>query len=767
MEYNVKPENEQNISLFDVIVRYSRYWKWFLFSVVFFVAVSILRSYIKQREYEVSLYILLNQERPLSATDVDYKLETFGIYPTVSNLDNEMIVLSSPDLMTLVVDALHLDVDYSIKNAFGRRTYVYSESPYTVYFTPVDNPDIEMEMSIRKEALFYIIEGRSLGGKEITFHKEIKELPSTISLPENLGTISVGLSGEAILSDVYYIRVRRIPVVAQELASKLTITPTSKTSSVLKMDLQTDHVEKGAAVLEELIRQYNESAVEEKNQKAYNTSIFIDERLNEISNELENIENEVVAYKQKNKITNIGFETDLYVKQTGENEEKRVELETQLRIITMVEDFVSNNSGKMIPGVGISDPNLASAIEIYNNTLLSYERLLKSTSENNPSRIRLWKELEAARYNIMGSIQNERNSIRIALANINLHNASVGSRIESVPQQERNLLEKERQQQVIEKLFLFLMQKKEESNIAMVSASEKAKVIISPSGGVLTTPKTKVDIFTFFILGLIVPCLILFLKESFRKTFSDIHDFKRFSDLSIIGGIIHDSTKGTAVMFSGETSRSSELFRLLRNNIDYYFEHRANKLILVTSSIENEGKSFISLNLAIAFALMNKRVMLIDVDMRKANLSKYLESNSTNGLIKYLSGETERWEAAIECMDHFPDLHILKTGTEIQYPNELLMSDLFARFVNDVKSKYDYVIMDSSSIEDVSDTFCIAERADMTLFVVRERYTPKTKISYIDKENITQRLKNLHVVFNDMKEKNAAFQHVYSDNTFI
>lgn len=756
---NYKLQNEEGASFFDILIKYSRYWKWVLCSVLLFVTISILFSFTKEKQYKVSLYALLNQEGQSSSTEADYRLEAFGFSPTVSNLENEIIVLSSPDLMALVVDALHLDVDYSVKNSFGRHTYLYSSSPYNVYFNPIGDLNLGITMSIHKNNLFYVIEGTTYGEKAISFHEELKELPATIPLSDNLGTISIGLSGEEIVSDIY-VHIKPVISVAHELAANLQIAPALKASSVLEIELHVNNPEKGAAILEELIRQYNESAVEEKNQKAYNTSIFINERLKEISNELGSVEDEVVEYKQRNKIMDLGSESSLYMQQTGEYEKQRVEIETQMRIIKMLEDFVSSNREKMIPSLGVSDPILAKAIEDYNTNVVAYERLLKSTSENNPSRIRLQKELETSRYNILSSIQNERKSMRIALSNVNMHGSSVSSRIESMPQQERGLLEKERQQQVIEKLFLFLMQRREETNVAMASASEKAKIVVSPSNGILTAPNTKVDVFTFFMLGLIIPAFIIFLKELFRKTFYDIAEFKQTSDLKVIGGVSHNWDEDAIIMSVNAATQASELFRVLRINIDYHFDHQCNKLILVTSSIEKEGKSFISLNLAIAFALIGKRVLLVDVDMRNENLSQYLQSRSDDGLTKFLSKDTSQWEDAIEYISSYPNLHILKTGAVPPNPNELLMSETFSQFVVTVKSRYDYVIMDSSSIEYYSDAFVVAEYADLTLYVVRENYTPKQMISYLDKENIVQRLNNLYVVFNDMSKQNAVFQNV-------
>ena len=351
------------------------------------------------------------------------------------------------------------------------------------------------------------------------------------------------------------------------------------------------------------------------------------------------------------------------------------------------------------------------------------------------------------RSRILTLIRTERESSQITLANIQEQGLSVYSRIQSLPQQERGLLEKERQQKVIENLFLFLMQKREEANVAMASSMEKAKIIISPTNGSKVYPSGQRTLAMFVFFGLAFPAVLIFLADFLRSSVSDIYELKRLTPIKIIGEICHD--KHSIVLEKKTTSFSGELFRMLRNNIDYHFGHESHKVILVTSSVYGEGKTFVGINLAVAFALLNKRVLLIDTDLRKANLNKYLHSKSTQGLTDFLTKGMVKWEKVIEYMNHFPALHLLKAGAIPPNPNELLMSSRFKAFIEEVKMRYDYVLLDSPPAGLVPDAFVMAEYADMTLCVVREKRTSKDMISSFNSERYPQ-LNNLHIVYNDM-----------------
>jgi capsular exopolysaccharide synthesis family protein len=750
MEITQKKETNghEGATLEEMLAKYIRRWAWFAVSVAVCLGAGTLFLLSRDAQYRVSLHAMLNEEKS-SPTATDAQLEALGIHSTVNNLENEIAILHSPDLMAQVVRALHLDAVCFVKNLFGRKDFLYADAPYGVVFTPGDEGGFRnMELTVRWNNGTYVVDGRFLSTSNIiTFQEELRELPASVALPDGAGTLAIRATGKPLLP-VCHIRVRRVKSVAAALAGALAIEPTSEQSSVLKIDLRIYNPEAGAAVLEELVRQYNESAGNEKKKRALGLSAFIDDRLKEISAELGLVEDGVVEYKQRNRIADLTSETELYMQQTGEYERQKTEAETQLRIIGMIERFVHDNpAGEPIPGLSVSDHELSQAISEYNASVAAHAQLLKSTSKNNPSRQRLEKNLATTRERISSLIRTERESIRIALANINRQGSSVNSRIQSVPQQERGLLEKERQQKVIENLLLYLMQKREETNVAMASNTEKAKIVVAPSDGEKVYPSSRKTLSIFMFLGLAFPAAFIFLVDFFGTSVSDIGELRRLTGVRVIGEIRHG---GSPIVMRGDAlSHTAEQFRMLRNNIDFHFAHETHKLLLVASPARGEGRTFVGINLALAFTLLGRRVLLADADLRSASLDAFLHSPPASGLAEYLAGHAPKWENSVEYMNNHPMLHILRAGAIPPNPNELLMGDRFRSFVRDAREAYDCVILDSPPAGAVSDAFIIAEQADMTLCVVRERQTSKAAVSLLHDAKYLP-LTNLHLVYNDM-----------------
>ncbi|MDR0845086.1 MAG: polysaccharide biosynthesis tyrosine autokinase [Tannerella sp.] len=704
-------------------------------------------------EYRVSLFaMILSQETSLSKENPDAKVET----PATNHLANEIIILSSYDLIKSVVDSLHLNVNYSTKNIFGRHSYLYRDSPYRVSFSPTNEATApEMDVLIRKGNSLYVIDGVCRKRKDVTFQIQLKELPATVTLPHDLGTLSVELTGHTNQSNTYYVGIKSISDAANELSKKLNVFPPSKLSSALRIDIQSNNIDKGAAVLEELIRQYNEDAVKEKKSEAANTSAFIDERLKELLTELASLKyvqvrQPAAAIKSKSNKKPSEQSTRIYMQQT----KQRIDAETQLRVLAMVEQYLTENDGSLIPNVGVKKQSLSQAISDYNDKIITYERL-KNTASDESARTRVRDEQRRVKQQILKSIQSERATLQSTISDsykqptviYDQDLPAVPARIE-LPQQD-NLSDKEKQKQTAENLTAFLMQKREEANIAMVAAPQKAKIIVSPSNGVQILPRTKTNLLLFLLLGMIVPLLVIFLKDFFRKTIGDRIDLKQRTQVDIIGEICSNPDPNPIVM-AESASPSAELFRVLRNNIDYYFNHQDNKLVLVTSSIEDEGKSYISLNLAIAFSLLGKSVLLVDTNLRKPNLTQYLSSEIEQGLTQYLTEGNVHWQDLVEYIDAYPNLHILKTGAIPTNPNELLMNRTTKQFIGEIKGMYDYIFLDASPLGLFPDVLTISEYADLILYVVREGRTPRSMISLINKEKSNKLLNNLHIVYNDV-----------------
>ncbi|MDR2120493.1 MAG: polysaccharide biosynthesis tyrosine autokinase [Tannerella sp.] len=736
------------MSITEILSNYLRYGKWIALSVALCLGTGFVFLQSEDMEYEVSLCAILNKETSFPAA-ADTQQETPDIRTTDGNLENETVIIRSPGLMAQVVETLHLETDYYVKNLLGRKDHLFSEAPYNVVFTQDNKDELrKMELTIRRNNFIYIVDGKYSGISEtVDFQEELRELPGVIPLPGNAGTLTVLATGKTV-PPVCFVDIDRTENVANALAAATKVEPTSNASSILKIDLRINNPEKGAAVLEELVRRYNANAGEEKKKRALALSTFIGERLKEISLELDMTENDMAEYRQANNIDNLTPDTERFTLQTDEYERQRTDAETQLRIVGMVDRFVREHPlSEPVPNPGVRNPELAQAIADYNTHVAAYARLIKNTIADNPARLKPEANLTVIHNRIVGLIRTEKEAIRNSLADTGRQGVATGTPIRDVPQRESILLEKERQQKIIENVFLYLIRKREETHVAMAADTEKATVVVAPDEGEKVYPADRKTLTVFTLLGLMLPVALIVLADVCRTAVGSIFELRRIAGAGIIGEIGHDANP--VAVRDNPSSRTAEQFRMMRNNIDRHFAHEGHKLLLVTSYMRGEGKTFVGINLATAFAMLGKRVLLVDADLRRAGLNGYMMSQSEYGLADFLAGHVAAWERFVECLPGVTTLHILTAGALPPNPNELLMGSRFKRFVDEARAAYDCVILDASPAGFTSDALVAAELADMTLFVVRERMTPRAALSSAGGGKYLQ-MNNLHLVYNAM-----------------
>lgn len=744
-----KNKNEAT-QITDILFDYLRSWKWFIISVVLCLIIGVISILSIQKQYRPSLSILLNESKGGSSgkTETGLDLESLGLLSTTNNIDNEIAILVSPDLMRSVVDSLSLQIEFYQKKGL-RKTEIYESFPFRVNLVAADEDNVNnLEFFISKIGDEYIVEGL-YGDNKIS--ERTRQLPAKIRLDEKIELLIDQIGKEIADKEEYYVSIKNISSVVSSLCGNLSVSPTSKSSSVLNVSLVCNNTNKGAAVLRELVKQYNERDVNVKNEIAYNTAIFINDRLKEISAELSDAEGNVVDFKQKNQITDLSTESQLYVQQAGLNEQKMMEIETQLNVISLIEHFVKDPKNKysVIPNIGISDVGLGQIISGYNEKLLNSEVQLKGMGEENPVRIRLTEDLDNQRSSITGSLNNVKQAYNVSKQDLLKQSYSTKSRVLSVPQQERGLIEKVREQRIKESLFLFLMQKREETNLSIASTAQKARIIVSPQTNMSPiAPESKKILLAFLILGIFLPIIVIYILNLFKTQIRDRSELENLSNVPIVGQIAKNEIKDQIVIRPGHNAGIAEMFRSLRNNIGFIFKHKTNQLILVTSTTMGEGKTFISVNLAMSFVLSGKKVLLIGGDIRNPRLKDYINLNNKKGLSDYLVGE-DIWSNYVQESGLDPNLKIMYAGTIPPNPNELLMSPRLNNLFSGAKEEYDYIIIDTAPVGLVSDTYLLNDYADMTLYVVREGVTPKGAANFINTQKEEGKLLNMYLVLND------------------
>ncbi|NDV78863.1 polysaccharide biosynthesis tyrosine autokinase [Dysgonomonas sp. 511] len=754
---NKKFEENNDISfVLDIIFEYIRHWKWFLLSVFVCLSIAVIQVLTTPKKYNPSLSILLNDEKSRkSSSSKGPDLNALMMMPTINNLDNEIALFKSSDLISNVVDSLNLTTSYYV-DSFFKKTEIYSESPFHAEMESASNKSPIANIDIKKQGAEYEVVGNCVlsNGEEHEINKKLseKDFPLSLSLDSDSSVLHITLTGKPAKDEAKYniIINRKLSAIAS-VSGGLSVNHTNKNSTILDISMISYNADKGIAIVKELIKQYNEQNVRTNNEVSYNTSLFINERLKQISEELEGAEDEVVNYKQKHNITDLSSEAALFIQQTGQNEQRLQEIETQLNIISLVERFVNDpaNKFKVVPNLGITDAALSQIITEYNSKILSNDLLLKGTGEENPSRIRLADEINTMRSGISQSISNVKKSYEISKQDFMRQSKSNLSRVRSVPQQEKGLIEKVRQQQIKESLFLFLMQKREETNLSIASNSEKARTISSIQFGVgPIAPNSRMIILIGLALGFIIPIVVIYLLNLFRTHLRGRDELEKLSEASIIGEICENKSADDLVVLNLPNSAITEMFRSLRNNLDMALQYRNNQMIAVTSTISGEGKSFISINLALAFAVSNRKVLLVGADIRQPKLKEYLNLTYEAGLTNYLIEPERGWRSVIHKTKICSGLDVMVSGVVPPNPNELLMSPALEKFFVEAKQEYDILIVDTAPVGLVSDSYLINKAVDLSLYVVRNEVTPKTAINFINAQKEEDKLNNMYLVYN-------------------
>lgn len=769
MEQKTPQPPVNDTSFIDIIWEYLRHWKWFILSLAVCLAIGAFVIMTTQRQYKTSLSVLLNEGKGSTGGSSGLSLDELGVLSTITNLDNEIAILSSPDLMTEVVDSLNLRTHYFIESGL-RKEEIYTQSPYSAVYDDRGNPfPGNIELSLVKHEDNYQLAGYYYWGEEkVSVSQQIETFPANVVLRDSIGLITLELTGKWMQKNKeYYATIVSPRTATAMLSGGLMITQSSKGGSTLDVNLYVNNIEKGRAVLAELVRQYNALNVRVNNQMAINTAQFINDRLKHIAIELGEAEKEVVDYKQQHQIADLSMEAQQSISQSGASKQQLMNIETQLNVISLVEQFVNNpaNELKAIPNLGINDPDLSRIISEYNQTILTSDELLKSTGEENPSRIRVTKDIDNLRNSISNSLRNVEQAYTISKRDLQRLSGMTQSHIRAIPQQEKGLIEKVRQQQIKESLFLFLMQKREEVNISIASYSDKARIVVSPQWrGSLVAPESKKIMLTAGVIGFLLPIIIIYLFNLFNRTIRNRNELEKLSTVSVIGEIGKKEDKESNVVLTKEQQSSTiaEMFRSLRNNLTYILKPNNYQVMLVTSSVEAEGKTFISINLALSFALSGKKVLLIGADIRHPKLPKYLGYEKQKGLVDFLvNDEVDQWKKYTHVSNLNPNLTLMFSGTIPPNPNELLLSDKLEPFFDEIRKSFDLIILDTAPVGLVSDSYLLAPYTDVTLYVTRENVTPKNSIHFINTQKAEEKLKNMYIIYNGADSGNSYYKYGY------
>ena len=768
-------QSEEQINIQEILFRYLIHWPWFVVSVI--VCVTLAWGYLRLTTpvYNISATVLIKDEKKGGGANMSSELEKMGLNGFVSsssNIENEIEVLKSRTLAREVVSSLGLFVTYMDEDKFPNKE-LYRTSPVLVSLTPqeADRLPQTMEIDMLLQPAGAMDVQVKVGKKE--YRKHLEKLPAvfptdegTVAFFANNDTLS-SLRPESVTTERHITAyINRPFAVAKGYAGSLLITPTSKATSVVTVSLKNSNTQRGKDYIDKLLEMYNINANNDKNEVAQRTGEFIDERIDIISKELGSTERDLENFKRSAGITDLTSEAQIALTGNAEYEKKRVENQTQINLVMDLKKYLQGSEYEVLPAnVGLQDAGVAGAIDRYNEMVAERKRLLRTSTESNPAIVNLTTSIRAMRSNIQTTLDATLKGLEITKADLIREASRYSRRISDAPTQERQFVSIARQQEIKSGLYLMLLQKREENAIVLAAIANNAKIIDeAQADSTAISPKRMTIYLAALVFGIGIPVGVIYLIGLTKFKIEGRADVEKLTSLPVVGDIpLADEKTGAIAVFENQNNLMSETFRNVRTNLQFMLENGKN-VILVTSTVSGEGKSFISANLAISLSLLGKKVVIVGLDIRKPGLNKVFNlPKKEYGITQFLTNSTVNLMDLVHHSDINKNLYILPGGTVPPNPTELLARDGLEKAVEILRKNFDYVILDTAPVGMVTDTLLIGRVADLSVYVCRADYTRKTEFILINELAENNKLPNLCIVINglDLQKKKYGYYYGY------
>ena len=741
------------IDIAGLLRDYVSKWYWFALSVILCCGLAFVYIKIKKPVYQVNANVLISQEDGGGVGSLGGLSDLFG---GSGYVEDEVFVVSSHSVYRDVARDLGLYKKHVVKDGFLSKDFKYVEFPVEVY-TQVEIADtlrsiIEFDVEVDETgAVDIAVEAEKETIAEVEGGKFPVELNTKYGV-FTLDTTRYYEPGEDLRTIITYMG---YDVAAELMSEEVAVGIASKKSNVIALGIQTPDVEYGKDVLNEIVKKYNERGVAEKSLQGRQTAEFIDSRIALLESDLAASEAVIEEYKQNNGIVDVSAEAAYQMSVRSGLEQKMMAAETELEIIKMTRDFIADpdNAYSMI-ATSPGSASVQAAITAYNQLILQYMNLSRTAKGDNATLQNLMKQIDATRANINSSLNNAYETSLLTLNDLKAEMANLNTKLGNIPTQEREFLSLKRQQEVKQQLYLFLLQRKEETEMLIANSIPKGVVVDNAYS--LNEPVSmskKMILALAFMLGLVLPPVVFYLRKLLRSKFETKEDVEALTNIPILGEMCTSRSGDSLVVKSGGSSSAGELFRLIRANLQFVLNGKDDKVVLMTSTISGEGKSFISINLASSLAMLNKKVLLVGMDIRSPKLAEYLSLSPRRGLTEYLSSDDISLDDVILTEPVQQNMDIIVAGPVPPNPSELLASQQVDELFAKLRTMYDYIIVDSAPVGMVSDTFTLARISDATVYVCRANYTSIKDINFINGVYAESRLKKMALVVNGTTAK--------------
>ena len=760
---NSSNKNDQGLNIVDLFMYLASQWKWFLLSILICGGIAWYNYARAPLVYFRSATVIIKDPSNKASTS---GLDRFDNFINKVNVANEILQFRSKKLMREVVQRVHADVSYQIKDGL-RSNELYNESPVLVSL-----PDALPEQSFSftmtlKDAKTVTLSDFS--GIEAKPSYEVA-LNDTVAIIEGMNVV---VTATNYLRDSWLntpIRVQKLPVesMVNYYKNALGIQQEEEEASILTLALKDSSPARAEDVLNTLITVYNEEAIKEKNQVAVNTANFINERLIIIERELGNVESNLESFKQRNQIVDIASSAGMYMTESQKYNADAMELETQLRLANFIKDYLTDPGKEtdLIPSnTGISDMNIENQISLYNAAKLKRDHLIDDSSVNNPVVQELNNSLRAMKQSIIRAVDNMIVSLNVKRNDAQNREMRAQDRVTAIPTKERQMLSIERQQKIKEALYLFLLNKREENALSQAMADNNARVIDGAEGSnAPISPNRNRILLLGLLVGIALPgavCLaILFMDTRVhgRKDIEGATSVPYLGEIPLDKEAMKDHRKKVMAVKEQGDDIVSEAFRILRTNMAFLSKKdKPAQVITFTSFNIGAGKTFIARNLSMSLAYMKKRVVMVDLDIRKGTLSRHFGHYHV-GVTNYLSDNTVKVDDIIQHQEGFD---LIPAGILAPNPAELLMDNRLDELMSELRTRYDYIIADNVPVGLIADATIANRIADLTIFVVRAGKLDRRQLPDIEKLYQEKKLKNMALVLNGANPERHGYGYSY------
>jgi tyrosine-protein kinase Etk/Wzc len=730
---------------------YLKRWYWFLIALV--ISLASVWFYLGNATpiYQVSSTLIVLDDKKGDGILKPTAFSDLNMFQEAKTAENEIEVLRSKDLIYAALSKLNLATRYFVKNGFKTRELYKGESPFAVSIIKLGKSAYEHELVLQ-----------SLSDSTFLLKEENKTWVFKYGQPINHADYKFIVNKGAARSD----NKKTVNILFNDLDQMaalysqglLKINPVIKESNTITLSLNDAIPSRGIDILTNIINTYNVENVQKKNIMAVNTIVFIDKRLKSLEQDLSATEGDIENYKQQNFAIDATAGTQINLAKSAEYGQLLEASSVQMNIVNSISAYLSNtiNQFAVIPStMGLKDPVLNTLIGRFNDLQIERNRMLHSANSSNPLVQNLSDQISGLRSNIMENLENIKKGFLIENDQLKKNSVRYISRLQSVPALERGLLQRSREQLVKTNLYQYLLQKREETALSLSATIPTSQMVDKPAYGANPEyPKQALLYLYGSILGLIAPAFMIYGGGKLSSKVKNTADLKALNGIRILGELPHHGMKKPIAIQSGGTSTTAELFRYIRTNLGLLNEHSQNKVMLVTSCMKGEGKTFFSINLGLTLSLLNKKVLIMEFDLRNPDLLKNMGLSQKHGIADYLEHKVD--ELNIQPYNDSHNLYVMGCGTMPENPAELLTSTRVDQLFELLRPKFDYIIVDTSPVGAVADAFSLAKNADLSIYLVRYNYTNTEQLDILNDINENNKLKNLMVVLNDAKKDNRS-----------